>query len=156
MDVDDDWMERLFQGENSLREIVSEFKKILLDGGVDITPLRKLLHNHVDEQFIRKCGVELCLLTFSLSEMKEMDLSIRDIPEGLLEDFLLASAYLVGFKNERLHGQKYIDGGVVNNFPLNSLLKRGYRDIIQIRIYGPGRVPRVKIEDDVGEPAHDQ
>lgn len=148
MDVDDEWMERLFQGENSLRDILSEIKKVLSDGGVDITPLRNLLHEHVDEKKIRESGIELCLLTFSLSEMKEMDLSVHDIPEGLLEDFLLASAYLVGFKNERLHGQKYIDGGVVNNFPINSLLKRGYKDIIQIRIYGPGRVQRVKADGD--------
>ena len=81
--------------------------------------------------------------------MKEMDLSIHDIPEGLLEDFLLASAYLFGFKNEKLHGQTYVDGGIVNNFPINSLLERGYKDIIQIRIYGPGRVPKVKADEDV-------
>lgn len=149
MDVDDTWMERLFNGENSLREIAEEFTKVLTEGGVDITPLRNLIHDNVDESKIRECGIELCLLTFSLSQMKELDLSIHDIPEGLLEDFLLASAYLLGFKNERLHGQKYMDGGIVNNFPLNSLLKRGYQDIIQIRIYGPGRVQRVKVDEDV-------
>ncbi len=148
MDVDDMWMERLFKNENSLREIVSEFRKVLSDGGVDITPLRNLIHENIDEKKIRECGIELCLLTFSVSQLKEMDLSIHDIPEGLLEDFLLASAYLFGFKNEKLHGQTYVDGGIVNNFPINSLLERGYKDIIQIRIYGPGRVPRVKADED--------
>ena len=148
MDVDDVWMERLFNKENSLREIVSEFRKVLSDGGVDITPLRNLIHENIDEKKIRECGIELCLLTFSVSQLKEMDLSIRDIPDGLLEDFLLASAYLFGFKNEKLHGQIYVDGGIVNNFPINSLLERGYKDIIQIRIYGPGRVPRVKADED--------
>ena len=148
MDVDDVWMERLFNKENSLREIVSEFRKVLSDGGVDITPLRNLIHEHVDENKLRECGIELCLLTFSVSQMKEMDLSIHDIPEGLLEDFLLASAYLFGFKNEKLHGQTYVDGGIVNNFPIKSLLERGYKDIIQIRIYGPGRVPKAKPDED--------
>ena len=52
---------------------------------------------------------------------EELDLSIEDIPEGLLEDFLLASAYLLGFKNEPLHGKTYIDGGAVNNVPTGSL-----------------------------------
>ncbi len=147
MDVDDAWMERLFNNENSLREIVSEFRKILSEGGVDITPLRNLIHENVDEQKIRESGIELCLLTFSVSQMKEIDISIHDMPEGLLEDFLLASAYLFGFKQEKLHGQTYMDGGIVNNFPLNSLLERGYKDIIQIRIYGPGRVPRAKADE---------
>lgn len=149
MDVDDNWMERLFQKESSLREILSEGLKILSDGGVDITPLRELIREHVDEKKIRESGIELCLLTFSVTQMKEIDLSIHDIPEGLLEDFLLASAYLIGFKNEKLHGQKYVDGGIINNFPINSLLDRGYKDLIQIRIYGPGRVPRVRVEEDI-------
>ncbi|MCI6120767.1 MAG: ornithine carbamoyltransferase [Lachnospiraceae bacterium] len=148
MDIDDDWMERLFQKEMSLREFLNELKTLLKDGGVDITPLRQLIHETIDEEAIRRSGKEFCLLTFSLSEFRELDLEMEEIPEGMLEDFLLASAYLIGFKNERIHGKKYIDGGVVNNVPLGSLVKRGYKDIIEVRIYGPGREPRVKMPDD--------
>ena len=148
MDIDDDWMERLFQKEISLREFLNEVKTLLKDGGVDITPLRQLIHETIDEEAIRRSGKEFCLLTFSLSEFRELDLEMEEIPEGMLEDFLLASAYLIGFKNERIHGKKYIDGGVVNNVPLGSLVKRGYKDIIEVRIYGPGREPRVRMPDD--------
>ena len=144
MDVDDNWMEELFNREISVREIVPEVLRRMSDGGVDITPLRQLIQESVDEKAIRQSGMEFCLLTFSVSKMKELDVSISEIPEGLLADYLLASAYLIGFKNEKLHGQKYLDGGFVNNVPTNSLIKRGYEDLIQIRIYGPGRTPRVK------------
>lgn len=147
MDVDDEWMERLFNKESSLKEILTEMRMMLSEGGVDITPLRKLIHDTVDEKKIRESDVELCLLTFSISEMKELDLSIHDIPEGLLEDFLLASAYLIGFKNQKLHGQTYVDGGVINNVPTRSLVKRGYENLIQIRIFGPGREPYVKLPE---------
>lgn len=148
MDIDDVWMEGLFNRENSIRDILRKGMQIIADGGVDITPLRNLIHQHVDEKKIRESGIELCLLTFSVTHMKEIDISIHDIPEGLLEDFLLASAYLFGFKNEKLHGQTYIDGGIINNFPINSLIERGYKDIIQIRIYGPGRVQRARVAED--------
>ena len=148
MDVDDAWMEGLFNKENRLRDIIGEAIRLISEGGVDITPLRNLMHEYVDEKKIRESGIDFCLLTFSVSRMKEMELTIRDIPEGMLEDFLLASAYLIGFKNERILGEKYMDGGVINNFPINTLLKRGYKDLLQIRIYGPGRVPRVKAEPD--------
>ena len=147
MDVDDDWMERLFSHENKFTEVIAEIWKRLSDGGVDVTPLRKLIHEVIDEEKIRSSGKEFFLLTFSLTDFKELDLSLDDIPEGMLEDFLLASAYLLGFKNEKLHGKRYIDGGVVNNVPLKSLVKRGYTDIIEIRIYGPGREPRVKLPE---------
>lgn len=148
MNVDDGWMERLFRNENTFSEVLSEIWKTLSDGGIDVAPLRKLIHEVMDEEQIRACGKEFCLLTFSLTDMKELDLSIQDIPDGMLEDFLLASAYLVGFKNEKLHGKRYIDGGVLNNVPLGSLVRRGYVDIIEIRIYGPGREPSVKMPED--------
>ena len=149
MDVDDAWMEDFFNKEHSIREIASEMKEYLSEGGVDITPLKEMIHEYCDEKIIRQSGIELCLSTFSISEMQEKNLSIHDIPEGMLEDFLLASAYLIGFKNERLHGKKYIDGGVTNNFPINCLLERGYKNLIQIRIFGPGLVRKVKIDDEV-------
>ena len=148
MDVDDDWMEGFFGKEISFREIIPEIVRRISDGGVDITPLRELIHENIDEKQIRESGIDFCLLTFSVSQMKEIDISIHDIPEGMLEDFLLASAYLFGFKNEKLHGQTYVDGGIINNVPTNSLIKRGYDDLIQIRIYGPGRKPRVKPTED--------
>lgn len=48
MDVDDAWMEGLFDKETSFREVVAEMKRYLSKGGVDITPLRKLIHESVD------------------------------------------------------------------------------------------------------------
>ena len=148
MDVDDTWMSRLFDGEVPLQEALTEVWKVLNEGGVDITPLRNLIHDVIDEKEIRSSGIEFCILTFSISEMEEKDLSLEEIPEGLLEDFLLASAYLLGFKNEKLHGMRYIDGGVINNVPVNSLLDRGYKDLIEIRIYGPGREPAFDLPED--------
>lgn len=147
MDVDDDWMERLFQKEVPMRELLKELMLRLRDGGIDVTPLKDLIHNILDEDRIRSAGIDFSLLTFSLSDMKELDLTLDEIPEGLLADFLLASACLLGFKNEPLHGKTYLDGGIINNVPLNSLVKRGYRDIITVRIYGPGREPRVRLDE---------
>ena len=147
MDVDDDWMERLFQKEVPMRELLKELMLRLRDGGIDVTPLKDLIHNVLDEDRIRSAGIDFSLLTFSLSDMKELDLTLDEIPEGLLADFLLASACLLGFKNEPLHGKTYLDGGVINNVPLNSLVKRGNRDIITVRIYGPGREPRVRLDE---------
>ena len=148
MDVDDDWMERLFSNEITIREFLKELWERMKEGGIDVTPLKNLIHEVIDEDKIRNAGIDFSLLTFSLSDMKELDLTLDQIPEGLLEDFLLASAYLLGFKNEPLHGKTYLDGGVINNVPLNSLVKRGYKDIITVRIYGPGREPKVKLDEE--------
>ena len=149
MSVDDDWMRQFFQGEQKLGDILAELGRVFRDGGVDAAPLRKLIHENVDEEKIRGCGKEFFIVTFSLTDMKELELSVSDIPEGRLEDFLLASAYLVGFKNEPMEdGKRYIDGGIFNNVPADVLVEKGYTDLIEVRIYGPGREPRVSLPED--------
>lgn len=150
MDVDDVRMGQLFNGNLSLREAMLGFLKTLGDGGADITPLKKLIAENIDEEIIRNSGIAFYVLTFSVSEMKELDIDIKEVEDGLMQDILLASAYIFPlFKNEKLHGKKYIDGGIINNVPLDSLVKRGYKDIIQIRIFGIGRERKVRLEDDV-------
>lgn len=149
MSVDDDWMRQFFQGEQKLGDILAELGRVFRDGGVNAAPLRKLIHENVDEEKIRGCGKEFFIVTFSLTDMKELELSVSDIPEGRLEDFLLASAYLVGFKNEPMEdGKRYIDGGIFNNVPADVLVEKGYTDLIEVRIYGPGREPRVSLPED--------
>ena len=149
MSVDDEWMRQFFQGEQKLGDILSELRRILREGGVDVGPLRRLIRENVDEDRIRSCGKEFCIVTFSLTDFKELKLSISDIPEGKLEDFLLASAYLFGFRNEPMEdGRRYLDGGFVDNVPADVLAERGYTDLIEIRIYGPGREPRVRLPED--------
>jgi len=149
MDVDDNWMERFFDRETGLGEVLQEAYRHLSDGGINATPLKNLISEVCDEDRIRASDIDFYLLTYSLTDRKELDLSVKDdIPEGLLDDYLLASAYLRIFKNEPLHGKKYMDGGMFNNVPLNSLVDRGYKDIIAIRIYGPGKEPKVKISED--------
>lgn len=145
MEVDDSLMKRFMDNKLPFKELFHEFLKIIGEGGVDVTPLRRLIHEYIDEKKIRESGIAFNLLTFSLTDKKELDLSLEDIPEGLLEDYLLASAYLLGFKNEELHGKRYMDGGMFNNLPVGSLVDGGCENIIAIRIYGPGREPKVKL-----------
>lgn len=145
MEVDDSLMERFMDNKLPFKELFHEFLKIIGEGGVDVTSLRRLIHEYIDEKKIRESGIAFNLLTFSLTDKKELDLSLEDIPEGLLEDYLLASAYLLGFKNEELHGKRYMDGGMFNNLPVGSLVDGGCENIIAIRIYGPGREPKVKL-----------
>ena len=148
MDVDDEWMQQLFDGEMPKMDVLKRLWAYVKEGGVDITPLRKLIHENIDEKKIRECGKQLCLTTFSVTDMQKMELDLDEIPVGLLEDLLLASAYLFGFKKENLHGTNYMDGGLANNVPVTALLRRGYKDIICVRILGPGFVEKAEVPED--------
>src|SRR5699024_2986094 len=144
MDVDDAQMRKLFDGELPLKEAVTGILHRLGSGGVDVTPLKELLANYVDEDAIRNSPIPLYILTFNVDAFQELELNIKDVEPGMIKDYLLASAYIFPlFKNERINGKKYIDGGAINNVPLGTLIDRGYRDIIMVRIFGPGREKKV-------------
>lgn len=147
MDVDDDLMEKV-RGINlknlslnmnlDLKGVAEHAVRVLKDGGFDISPLKALIEETVDEERIRQSDRELYVTTFSVDEKKPMVIDVKAQPEGEIADALLASAYFPAFKNEKLSGKRYMDGGSINNVPVDVLLEREYRDIIVIRIYGLG------------------
>lgn len=150
MDVDDALMSQLFRGNISMSEAFEVLFQTMKDGGVDVTPLKELIRRYVDAEKIQASPIEFYVLTFCVDELKEMDVDVHRIPPEELPDLLLASAYIFPlFKNEKLQGKTFIDGGVINNVPLASLVNRGYQDIIMLRIYGPGREKRVKNLEEV-------
>lgn len=122
----------------SLKESAAELKRLVKERGVDTAPLKNLLHHAVDEEKIRNSPCELFVTTFSLSDLELLKKDVKTMPEGEIEDILMASAYFPVFKQERLGGKYYTDGGGFNNVPIDVLLERGYEDIIVIRIYGLG------------------
>lgn len=142
MDVDDGIMEKMMSlnlKTEDFQEIAGAIKRIFADKGLDVTPLRNLIMETVDEEKIRNSPRDLFVVTYSLSDMKKMLVDVKALPEGQIGDMLLASAYFFAFKNEKLGGKRYMDGGSVDNVPVEPLLDAGYKDIIILRIYGIGR-----------------
>lgn len=152
MDVDDDIMAKLFDRDGitteELRGTLKETLKVLSEGGADITPLRQLIMENLDENFIRNGSLDFYSCTFSVSDRKEMTVDMKTVPEGQMMDMLLASCYLPVFKQERLHGKRYTDGGLTNILPVNALLDQGYENLILLRIYGIGREKKVVIPEE--------
>lgn len=152
LNVDEANMDHLVKGnlsDVSFSELKKDTTKFLSQKGIDASPLKELIKEHIDEDKIRNSSIELIISIFSVSNKKEIDINVKKIEPGLICDYLMGSANFPAFKNERLHGKKYLDGGVANNVPMNHLINRGYKDIIVIRIFGIGVEKNVKIPDDV-------
>ena len=132
MDVEDDVKSLNFGS------LISDAKRILKDKGFDITPLKELIEETIDEEKIRSSDRELYITTYSVSDRRLLTVDVKEAPEGEIGDMLLASAYFPAFKNEKLNGKRYMDGGGWNNVPTSILLEHDYKDIIIIRIYGLG------------------
>lgn len=152
MDVDDQRMAHLFARDmepEMRREVLRDTLHVLVEGGTDITPLRQLIAENVDEEQIRKSSMDFFSCTYSVTDHRELDVDMKQVPEGQMQDMLLASSYLPVFKNVKLHGKTYMDGGLTNVLPVNTLLERGYEDVILLRIFGVGREKRIEIPDHV-------
>ena len=121
------------------QELGSAVGKALKDGGLDVTPLKDLIEETVDEERIRASERELFVITYSLTDWKKVVINIKELSDGEMSDALLASAYFPAFKREKLGGKRYMDGGSADNVPIEPLLERGYKNLIVIRIYGLGR-----------------
>ena len=139
--VDDSMIGKLKKfGVRSMKvtDAAAEFRRLFSDRGLDIAPLKKLLEETVDEERIRRSPRDFCAASFSVTDRKEEDFDVKAAPPGTMKNILMASAYFPGFKQEKLGGKTYLDGGSVNNVPVDLLTDRGYKDIIVIRLYGIG------------------
>jgi len=124
-------------GKNLL--ILRDFrKKFFKNMGLDTNPLRKIINTYVNEKKIRRSKIDFGLVTYEIKNFKSYELFINDIEDGLLNDYLLASASLPGFKTTEIRGKYYTDGGVYDNLPFGMIKERGYKDIIILDISGLG------------------
>ncbi|SHF03147.1 patatin-like phospholipase family protein [Alkalibacter saccharofermentans] len=127
----------------------TSFKDYVFDGGLDVTPLKNNLKKHIDEDRIRNSPIKLGLVTVSLSDLKPLELMIDDIPKGKLIDYLLASAAFPAFKKHEIDGKTYIDGAVYDNFPIDLLADRGYKNLIAVELPSPPGFKLRKKRDDL-------
>lgn len=135
-----------FNPEN-LRYFIKKLKDIIARGGLDTSLIKSILRENINEDKLRRSGMDFGMVTVSLTDLTPLELFIEDIPPKKLVDFLLASASLPSFKTDKIAGKVFIDGGFYNNLPIQMLIKKGYKDFVAIRTYSLGIVRKVEEED---------
>ncbi len=147
MNVEDKLLRKLVKLDitpDNVHYIIKQLSSLLGGKGIDITPLKELLAEHIDEDKIRKSPMDFGIVTISLSDRKPLELFKEDIAEGELIKYLLASANLPVFKLEKVDDKLYLDGGFYDNLPIRLLLSKGYRDLIVVRLNALGRIRKVR------------
>lgn len=148
MDVDDETMRDLLRFNlrgPDLGRVLEKMGAVIRNHGLDVTPLRNWIRQVVDPKAIRASDKDFYIVTYSVTDQKELELRARDLTDDELYNMLLASAYLPAFKAERMEGKLYADGGVRDVLPLHALIAGGCRDIIALRLFGPGVMRPVRI-----------
>ena len=135
---DQEFLDALKIDSNFPGNITVALKKLIADRGINHSRIKEVLTSYIDETKVRESGIEFGLVTYSLSERKPYEVFLEDIPAGKLIDYILASANLPFFTPFHVDDNRFIDGGVINNCPINMLIEKGYDEIIAIRLKGFG------------------
>ena len=130
---DQEFLDALKLDSNFPGNLTTALKKLIVDRGIDHSRIKEFLDSYIDEAKVRASGIDFGLVTFSLSERKPYEVFLNDIPEGKLVDYILASAKLPIFTALHVDDNRFIDGGVINNCPINMLIDQGYDEIVAIR-----------------------
>lgn len=141
-DARDLWLQIDFDSvvrESAGDSFISKVFAALKIGGFDMKPLRESFNEFLEEEAVRESEVDVGLVTYSLTNLEPEYLYIKDIPEGELADYVLASANHPVFKRKKIDSEKFIDGGMYRNIPVNMALDKNFKEIVVVDL-GPKRL----------------
>lgn len=119
------------------------YEHLTKNKGLNINPLRKKMNDLLDEELIRNNNIDFGLVTINLNDYKPLRLFVDEIPMGELKYYLLGSALVPGFSQDKNHPLKFMDGGVYDNFPIKMAVEKGYKNIIAIQLHNKSK-PKYK------------
>ncbi|MDO5755499.1 MAG: patatin-like phospholipase family protein [Tissierellia bacterium] len=118
-------------------EMLKAFAEVLRQGGIETDHLLKLI-DLIDEDSFRKSPKEFSFVTVNRTKKEAEIYYKKDIPEGKLPEYILASAFMPIFKDRLLDGQKFLDGCFYDNLPYQPLMDIGVDEFIAVRTQGMG------------------
>lgn len=127
--------------------LTNDISKIIKNKGLDISPLIELLSKAIDEQKVRQSEIDFGLVTVSLTDKCSLETFIKDIPQGKLHDYMLASSFLPCFAPIELDGKRFMDGGFYDNLPINLMVKKGVKNIIAVDLHAIGFKKHVNVKN---------
>jgi len=125
--------------EAGLSELHQFLHEVVRDGGMDVSPLEEIVDRVLDEEALRSGPVQLGLVTVEQKGLKPRELTLAEIPEGKVKDYLLASAACFpALRARSIDGIKYLDGGYGDNMPTALAARMGAEELVCVDLEGVG------------------
>lgn len=126
-------IEGMYNQKDALRPFL---KKYVQNKGADVSPFEKFIAELIDEKKVRSSKIDFGLVTVQMSPLKPMELRIQDIPEGLLQDYIMCSSAIFPlFPMHKIGNKSYVDGCYYDNLPIDLALKMGADEVIAIDLH---------------------
>ncbi len=104
------------------------YKALMYDwmtqGGIQVEGLKKMIREHLDEQSIRESPINFGLVVYNKTRSKGQSLFVEEIPEGLLAEYVIASATFPVFQPHPIGDDLYLDGGLHSILPIEMAVEK--------------------------------
>ena len=93
-------------------------RQAVKEKGFDVSPLKMMLRNTIDEDAIRSSDLELGFVVFDWTRKRPKYMTKSEINYGELVEYIIASSTFPVFQPHKIGNKVFIDGGVYDNRPL--------------------------------------
>lgn len=132
-DFSDDFKLNLENLIDSKNLVISFFKSYIKEKGADITPLKELIKQYLDEDLLLSSSIDFGICTVMYPSLKPLYITKHNMEKQYIADYLLASASVFPvFPIHNFNNESYIDGGYYDNLPIDLALDMGADEIIAV------------------------
>ena len=122
-----------------LSALHSFLRSVVKAGGMDVSPLEEIVERVLDEDALRRANIRFGLVTVEQRGLKARELTLDEIPQGRVKDYLMASAACFPALRARdIDGVKFLDGGYSDNMPTGLAKKMGADELVCVDLEGVG------------------
>ena len=122
-----------------LSALHSFLRSVVKAGGRDGSPLEEIVERVLDEDALRRANIRFGLVTVEQRGLKPRELTLDEIPQGRVKDYLMASAACFpALRAREIDGVKFLDGGYSDNMPTGLAKTMGAEELVCVDLEGVG------------------
>lgn len=121
---------------NQSNLVFSFFKNYIKEKGADITPLKNVIRELLDEDKLLSSEIDFGLCTVKFPSLKPLFITKEEMEKEHIFDYLISSASCFpAFPIYTFNEQSYIDGGYYDNVPIDLALDMGADEVIVVDMH---------------------
>lgn len=120
----------------------------LIEGGIDTSKIEKIIDDNYKPNKLYKSNINYGVVACNLINHKIVYATKKTVTKDKLKEYILASATLFPFfKPTKIGNDVMIDGGYVDNLPVNLAIDMGAKEIIAVDLKAIGINKKIKKKD---------
>ncbi len=114
-------------------EFLPFVKQLFLDKGTDIQPFKNMLKAYLNAEKIRNGKKEFGVVVTQFPRMIKEEVHLNSLDDADIYNYILSSASCFpAFPICKFNDKQYIDGGYIDNLPINLAFKLGATNVLAI------------------------